>query len=412
MLFTDRLTLDKPRRSADGYMAIHARAARTGVYQYLGREVDPAGKHFAADQVVNVYRDPAEVFDKASLGSFVGKPITNDHPAEAVTADNWKDLAGGTIMAASRDVADDGDFVGFDLAFMDAALIADVDAGKKELSNGYESELLIEDGVAPDGTEFQARQTNIRGNHVAVVDKGRAGSSCCIGDAKPVATIPSDAVRNLLVDQRTYEDELNRVKNGARDKHPSGDSQVHKLMTIDGLQVDISNADTAEATIRTLLGKVEAADKRATDAEAEVATLTTDKATLDAKVTTLEKKLEDSKITPAELRDAAKRFADVAGKAKALDVDVTDDMDEPAIMRAVVDKALGDAAKDWTAEQVAASFAALTKDTKPAAGEKVKADPLADGLSVGRTITMDAGAAIETARRAKLARQETAYLAN
>ena len=80
VFFADRLTLDKSRRSADGYMAIHARAARSGIYQYLGSEIDPTGQHFAADQVVSVYRPADEVFSKESLGSFVGKPITDDHP--------------------------------------------------------------------------------------------------------------------------------------------------------------------------------------------------------------------------------------------------------------------------------------------------------------------------------------------
>ena len=54
MLFRDRLTLDKRRRNSDGYMAIHARAARTGIQQYMGIEVDPDGEHFARDEIVNV----------------------------------------------------------------------------------------------------------------------------------------------------------------------------------------------------------------------------------------------------------------------------------------------------------------------------------------------------------------------
>lgn len=404
MFFSDRLTLDKPRRNADGFMAIHARAARTGVYQYLGREIDPEGKHFAADQVVNVYRSPDEVFDKESLGSFVGKPITDDHPSEAVTAANWRDLARGTTMAAKREVADDGEYVGFDLAFMDADLITKIDSGKRELSNGYAARLDVEDGTAPDGTEYQAVQREIRGNHVAVVDAGRAGSSCRIGDAAACAVIPSDEVKKFLVDQRTYDAAIDDAKNSPT----KGDLPVPKIILVDGHQIDISNVDVAEATIKTLQDKVTAAAQRADKAEADVATLTTDKATADAKVTTLEKQLADSKPTPAMLRDAAKRYADTLGKAKALGVTVADDADEAQIMQAVVADKLGDLAKDWSAEQVAASFAALTKDAKPVEGDKP--DQLRDGITFGIRPMTDAKAQIGDARRSFLNRKETAYL--
>jgi hypothetical protein len=51
------------------------------------------------------------------------------------------------------------------------------------------------------------------------------------------------------------------------------------------------------------------------------------------------------------LRDAARAYAVTAGKAKKLGVTVTDAMDEPAIMKAVVDAKLGDKAKGWTDAQ-------------------------------------------------------------
>ena len=71
--FADRLTLDAPRRTSDGYMAVRAKAARTGVSQYTGREVDPNNEHGLRDQPsVNVLRDEAAVFDKRAVHSFIG----------------------------------------------------------------------------------------------------------------------------------------------------------------------------------------------------------------------------------------------------------------------------------------------------------------------------------------------------
>lgn len=388
MLFADRLTLDKPRKTADGYMAVHARAARAGVYQYLGRELDPEGKTFKADQVINVYRPADEVFDKGSLGSFVGKPITDDHPAKPVTADNWRQLARGTIMGAAKD----GEFVGFDLAFLDAATIRAVDSGKRELSNGYACDLSFEDGVAPDGNAYQAVQRNIRGNHVALVDKGRAGTHCRIGDAAACDPIPSDSVRDLLVDARTYSanidpDKSDRIETGARPE--DGESHVAtKTITFDGLPLEVT--DAAEAAINKLQGQLKDATEAKDTAEASVATLTAEKTTLDAKVTELTQAVADAKPTPAQLRDAAKAYAQVCDKAKALGVKFDDDADQAAIMKAVVDAKIGDAAKDWTAEQVAASFATLTKDAKPV-------DPLAKGISDSMITVVADGASIRDA---------------
>lgn len=417
MLFRDRLTLDKRRRNSDGYMAIHARAARTGIYHYLGREIDPDGAHFAADEIVPVYRPPEEVFDKAAVTSFIGKPITNDHPAQPVTAQNWRDLAGGTVMGAKREVAEDGDYLGFDLAFMDAALIADVDAGKSELSNGYGAELVIKDGITPEGEIYRAMQTNIRGNHVAVVDAGRAGQKCRIGDAAPCITIDANSIKSLLIDERTYQDRKSDAKTDSVPQ-PKDDNPMPKVIMIDGLQVDVSNADVAEATIRTLQDKAQKAEDRAKKAETENAALLTDKQKLADEKADLEKQLTDSKPKPADLRAAAKSYADTLAKCQALDMKPDEDDDEDEMKRKTVKAKMGDIAANWTDDQIAASFLALTKDLKidqsgkPAAIASAAGNNLADQMSIGggnvRPIT-DARAGIEDARRRKLSHQSQQY---
>jgi len=338
MFFADALTLDASRRSQDGYMGVRAKAARVGAYAYSGRDVDPENAHGLRDmETVNVLRDAEEVFSARSLGSFVAKPITDDHPTVSVTARNWRDFARGTIMGAVKD----GDHVGFDLAFLDADTVAKVDAGKVELSNGYTCNLEFGDFTAADGTKCQARQTNITGNHVALVDRGRAGPTCRVGDAPTADTAPQSFLDSLKPQEKPV-----------------------KTMLIDGLTVDISNADTALATINTILAARDAALGKVTALDTEIATLKTEAATKDAKIATLEQSVKDAKPTPAQLRDAGKALMLAAGKAKALGVTVTDEMDEPAIMAATVKAKMGDAAKDWNDAQIGASFAVLTKDTK------------------------------------------------
>jgi len=337
----DRLTLDAPRRTADGYMAVRAKSARTGVYQYSGVEVDPDNKHGLRDQaVVNVLRDDAAVFDKRAVHSFIGKPITDDHPTEAVTADNWRDHSRGAIMGAIRD----GDHLAFDLILMDAATIAKVESGKAELSNGYSAALEFGDFKGPGGEACPVRQASITGNHIAIVDRGRAGPSCRIGDAAPCTSLPSNILDSLT---------------------NNGESIVTtKTITFDGLPLLVT--DAAEAAIGKLQAQIATLTTDKATLETNVATLTTDKATLEAEKVTLTKQVADAALTPEQLRDAAKSYATVVGKAQAMGVTVADSMDEPAIKRAVVDKELGDLAKGWNDVQIDASFASLTKSTKVA----------------------------------------------
>lgn len=426
-MFVDALTLDAQRRTRDGYLAVRARASRTGTYRYLGSEIDPDNKHGLRDAgLVNVLRDEATVFDEAAARSFIGKPVTDDHPSAPVNADNWRDHARGMVMGAMRD----GEYLAFDLLLTDAAAIEKIDDGKRELSNGYSADLEFGDFQASDGTKCVARQKSIAGNHVALVDKGRAGSECAIVDAASCASLPIDLMDKLLNDSvakaidwlkaaiALHEKHMNGTApttgkageksqqlmmtqmekalaelggstmkmadggtyndgsldgNNRSERREASSSQIgsaarqdgevrmpHTLM-IDGLQVP-NVSDEAKAAIEKLQGQVTTLTADKATADTQVATLTTEKATLDAKVATLEQQVKDAKLTPAQLRDAAKSYAQVVGKAKALGVEVKDDMAEPAIMRAAVTANLGDTAKDWNDAQVAASFASLTKD--------------------------------------------------
>ncbi|GAA4827370.1 DUF2213 domain-containing protein [Sphingosinicella ginsenosidimutans] len=382
MQFCDRLTIDRSHRSRDGYLRVTAKAARTGVQDYLGREVDPEGKHFAADQVVKVYRPPEEVFAADSVASFIGRPITDDHPAVPVTAKNWRDLARGVIGGAVRD----GEWLRFDLALMDADTVAKVDGGKRELSNGYSADLSIEDGTAPDGTAYQAVQRRIRGNHIALVDRARAGPEARIADGGNKIFADCDFAPVILIADAATET-----------------NTMPKFLTLDGLKVDLADAEAVEAAIAKLQRQANDAATKLTAAEAKNVA---DAATIvakDAEIADLKAKLADAAITPAKLADAAKEYADVQAKAKALGVSFAEDADTAAIKKAVVDAKMGDKAKDYTADHIDIAFAALTKDATPDA-------PAPTVQPLGRPVSVaDGAAAVSAARAARLDRLETSY---
>lgn len=343
MQFADRLTIDRSHRTKDGYLRVVAKAARSGIQHYLGREVDPEGKTFKADQVVNVYRPPEEVFDKAALASFVGRPITDDHPSEAVNAANWRDHSRGVVGGAVKD----GEWIRFDLALMDASTIDKVDAGKRELSAGYACELAFEDGKTPDGAAYQAVQRNIRGNHVAVVDRARAGSDARISDGGNKLFENCDAATVILT--------------SIEDQEPR--NMPHTLI-IDGLQVP-NVSDEAKAAIEKLQGQVSSLTQAKDAAETKVGELTATVATKDGEVAGLNAKLKDAEVTPAKLQQMAADRAKVIAAAQTLKPGiVVDGRTDVEIRKEAVETKLGDAVKAMDDNAISGAFLALTKDAK------------------------------------------------
>ena len=147
--------------------------ARTGTQDYLARELQLDGD---PERTILVNRLPEDVFETATLASFEGKPVTDGHPPENVSPENYAAYAKGHV----QNVRKQGDYIVADLYVNDAALASDIrNAVKREVSCGYLC------NYEPDGTGY--KQTHIRGNHVAVVPKGRAGATVAIKDAAPEA---------------------------------------------------------------------------------------------------------------------------------------------------------------------------------------------------------------------------------
>lgn len=161
--------------TAEGYLICRSvPIARTGDQEYTAREVMQDGD---PGQTVIVHRRPEDVFAEETIASFEGKPVTDDHPPENVQAENFASYARGHV----QNVRQAGDNLVGDVYITDAKLASDVKHRvKREISCGYQCDLV------PDGAGGYY-QTNIRGNHVAVVLRGRAGHDVAIHDAANTA---------------------------------------------------------------------------------------------------------------------------------------------------------------------------------------------------------------------------------
>lgn len=145
--------------------------ARTGVQQYRGCEF---GAQDSA-RVYDVQRPEAEVFDRAAVASFEGKPVCDEHPEEDVTPANYGRYMKGVCRDVRRGEGDLANCLVADLLIYDADLIQKIEAGKREISCGY-------DCLWNPTSDSSYDQLEIRGNHVAVVDRGRAGHKVAIRD--------------------------------------------------------------------------------------------------------------------------------------------------------------------------------------------------------------------------------------
>ena len=166
---------------------------RTGSQQYLGREIknNPGYKAewgIGDDELVTVYRPIEEVTAPETIASFEGKSVLDEHPADPKilvdALDEYESTSKGHAqnVRVGKNLAD-GEFAGetpllADLHVKHPDLNVKVDDGVRDVSCGYTFRLDKD-------SSGRYIQRQIRGNHVAIVPKGRAGADVGIKDAAP-----------------------------------------------------------------------------------------------------------------------------------------------------------------------------------------------------------------------------------
>lgn len=348
--FSDKVSTSAVRKTADGYLVADAAVARTGIQEYLGREVGKPDM-----EIVRVYRPAEQVFSKDAMKTYAHRPMTNDHPSVAVNAENWKDYAVGQT---GGDVMRDGEFVRVPLVLMDQKAITDWENGKVELSMGYSADIVFQKGVTDSGEEYDAIQTNLHMNHLALVDKARGGDKLRIGDqGNPDIISPA------------------QPNEGGH----MADSNLRKVI-VDDLSVETTDQG-AQA--------IEKLTKQVGDAKAETAALAdSHKAAIAAKDTEigeLTAKLADAQksvLSDADIDARVAKRAELVAKATAIvaDADYTGKSDSE-IRKMVVAKKLGDSVVEGKSDEFVAGCFAMLADSKDAVADAVKSEAHKANLS-------------------------------
>lgn len=310
----DRAELSRPTKTDAGFLRGEAYLTRAGIFEY----VQPDGS------VRRELRPPEEVFRDDSLDTLKAVPLTLDHPAEAVTVKNVKELAVGTI---GTDIFPDYNYVRGTVVIMDEAAIEAAESGdKRELSCGYNCDLEIQSGEW-EGQRFDAIQRNIRYNHVALVEAGRAGPEVGIRlDSKDA--IAASAYRTDTQDPRP---------NPGRKEKP---------MAV--IRIDRVDYEAPEQTAQAVRARFDELEEEKTDLEEEKKALDEQIEKLKAEKDALEEELAQAKTKDEEEEkkraDAIKQAvrARVALESQAAPIlgaeAKLDEMDDLAIKRAVIEK--------------------------------------------------------------------------
>lgn len=183
-------------KTPEGYLiCTDAILARTGKQTYRRREVfgDMSDK---GEEEIEINRDEKEVFNPVTLASFENKPLTIEHPNEDVNPENHHDYAVGFTRDIKRGRIDGNDVMLGTIVVTDAEAIKDIESGELvELSCGYDCDVV---------DEANPQQRNIRGNHVALCERGRAGIARIVDSAKDELTL-ANCTGYAIVEKKKFD---------------------------------------------------------------------------------------------------------------------------------------------------------------------------------------------------------------
>ena len=384
---TATLTVDQIGRTQsttpEGYLLCEGvRIARTGPMLYRPDEVpeiepDPRGT------MTVMLRDADVLFAADTILSFAGKPVTNDHPNDLLGPKTWRDASCGTVLNPRRGEGADAEHLVADLLITDAECIADIEAGKREVSCGYDTEAEpVKPGVG--------RVTKIVGNHVALVDRGRCGPSCAIQDEDPtMAKAKKRTVWDRLVtafhakDEAAFQEELEAAKeeaggedddknihvhvnlNGASTEQAKADEPVKDETEGDPTEARFAKIEAALASIAETVGKLVTAEKSETEAHEEALDEGPEEKSEEADE---KKPVMDAAAVVAEFRDVVSRAEIIAPGIKL-----------PAFDAKAAPKLLVDQMCGLRRRALAKAFDAA--ETRPAVEAVVGSKPMFDKMT-------------------------------
>lgn len=185
--FADAWAMDKSARVVDvnGWPEIQDNPiSKVGIFDYQGKQLPDAPD---PDKMYRVYRPAEELSDPEAIESFKLIPWIDNHvmlgrEEDGLTRPEEKGVQGviGQDVRFDPDAFEHGGLLG-NIKVFSSAMADSINAGKKELSAGYRCTYDWTPGTF-NGQAYDCVQRQIRGNHLALVRKGRMGPDVAVLD--------------------------------------------------------------------------------------------------------------------------------------------------------------------------------------------------------------------------------------
>lgn len=182
ILANDRLPVESVRwTDRDGRLHVERSAVtRVQVAPYRGNEI-PHWERLGLDptKIYKGYRPESELNSEATVKSLIGIPIQLDHHLDYPDAP-----AMGTRVGSTGDNAYyKAPYLYCSLHIQNENAIKRIrDGSMRELSLSYHYDPDFTPGTSPEGEAYDFVMRNIRAQHLALVENGRAGKECCVHD--------------------------------------------------------------------------------------------------------------------------------------------------------------------------------------------------------------------------------------
>ncbi|CAI1822434.1 Uncharacterized protein conserved in bacteria [Serratia quinivorans] len=182
---TERLAFDRASvRSFDkvGRLQVtKSNISKANVCPYFGREIpNHEALGLDPDKIYRLWRHPDEL--KKAAATFNNIPLLNIHIPDFPGDPPRESRVGVTHSSAEFD----GTYLTNGLSVWDNSAIAGIETEEQEeLSSSYQYVADMTTGTTPSGEVYDGIMRDIVGNHVALVETGRAGRDVLVADSLP-----------------------------------------------------------------------------------------------------------------------------------------------------------------------------------------------------------------------------------
>ncbi len=301
---------EKLGKTDEGFLKGRAIVTNIGVFSYMQ----------ADGTIKRELRPPGEVFAPESLDTIKMKPMSNDHPDVMIDPENIKMLQVGNL---GDSVICDSYHISVGLIVNQKDAIEDVLAGKRALSMGYTADIEETPGTYL-GVQYDAIQRNIKYNHCAIVDKGRAGDAVKMRVDSNGWSFPHGKL--------AFSTEIQNEKSSNR-----GESM--KKIKIDGVDYDAEAPVIAAYT--QMKEKADGLEENVNSMKKDHLKVEAERDSFKEKSDTLEtenKKLKENSVSKEDLDGLFEEKMKILDLAEKVEVEIKEDMTDLDVKKEIIKK--------------------------------------------------------------------------